>query len=966
MWQKWFIGLFLFGFSGLFMVMGGTAANWKSDPIAGRADLPRLARPLNVDGDLSEWTGILPYPLQTATDIAYCAPTHTWKGESDASGRFYFAWTDRGLAVAAQIADDEVINTNEPKDYFLQDCLEIFVDCRAAGAWLKAPYSAGCFQLVLRPPVAGDNAARCFSPQLSEGLLSKIRCAGKKTATGYDLEMFFPWELCSGFQTVPGARVGFQMVLIDYDRYDKEALQPLRLSWAALGQLNNSPQKFIAGTLCDAIPAPAALDPAVKLDVPACCLDTNAAIRLAISPELAAKLGNRITLNISDWNRHPVLEKTLDRAAAKPAGALLALPEQVWNYRDLPDGVYTVTVSFADPNGGRFGTATRQTVVIRGIDRLQSDVLSRLAAANLAELSQQQPFRAEAWFGVVSAAEWLKRGIEQKQPDYILNAREEIQARLAALNNEPIPEPDSMFGLLNLTRHPEAQTVVEFSRYNENTPPRRAMISMYWGSFPLVGAQVAEYESAAAAQKAYRKYQPAGLRFPLEEVDIEGTPCSLTNANGHVVVAQEDCNPEREVRRISPKGLQSATLITFDQLDKLNVKALAFFAGCPEKPRTFLTDWARKNQLPIIELDRINAYDSVALAGRPDTGPLGRQVAKLLTRRLLVHSAPGCLFFAHGRYFIRINTLSRDIACRFAALIIRNQPVTEAQNDEIRRAVVAALPVKTGKLELPPDRQLFCGDVHMHSIYSDGKPTPLGLLAEAFYCNMDFSVLTDHNAVDGAILTAAIAARNGFGHKIVVGEEVTTKYAHMNAYPLQQLISWTIPDRDVIKEAHRQGAVIQWNHPGEYSIWEDRLSHGIGDTGFDAWEHFPAKYDEWKKAGRLPVLTGSTDTHSGTFGDLQRTIILAPEFSGANLAEAIRSRTVVMIDPDNVNFFCGNNDLMIRLAADALADGGYLKNLKVRRLRDALRRLKVCPLLEASQPERLTHPEVMKISQGGQ
>ncbi len=41
----------------------------------------------------------------------------------------------------------------------------------------------------------------------------------------------------------------------------------------------------------------------------------------------------------------------------------------------------------------------------------------------------------------------------------------------------------------------------------------------------------------------------------------------------------------------------------------------------------------------------------------------------------------------------------------------------------------------------------------MHSFYSDGSPSPVGITLEALYCFMDFSSLTDHNTIEGAILT---------------------------------------------------------------------------------------------------------------------------------------------------------------------------------------------------------------------
>ena len=64
--------------------------------------------------------------------------------------------------------------------------------------------------------------------------------------------------------------------------------------------------------------------------------------------------------------------------------------------------------------------------------------------------------------------------------------------------------------------------------------------------------------------------------------------------------------------------------------------------------------------------------------------------------------------------------------------------------------------------------------------------------------------------------------------------------------------------------------------------------HAPVGTALEGWEHIPPRYDEWKKAGRLPLVLGATDTHSGFYNYPERTVILAPSSSGSDLAEAIR------------------------------------------------------------------------------
>ena len=92
------------------------------------------------------------------------------------------------------------------------------------------------------------------------------------------------------------------------------------------------------------------------------------------------------------------------------------------------------------------------------------------------------------------------------------------------------------------------------------------------------------------------------------------------------------------------------------------------------------------------------------------------------------------------------------------------------------------------------------------------------------------------------------------------------------------------------------------------------LATGLAGTKCDAWEHYVRFYEAWKKNGKLPVMVGTTDTHSGTFGWPERTLILAPSPEGNDLAKAIRRAKVIMISPRGGNFFYGSDKMLkIRL-----------------------------------------------------
>ena len=223
------------------------------------------------------------------------------------------------------------------------------------------------------------------------------------------------------------------------------------------------------------------------------------------------------------------------------------------------------------------------------------------------------------------------------------------------------------------------------------------------------------------------------------------------------------------------------------------------------------------------------------------------------------------------------------------------------------------------------------------------------------HCYMDFASITDHNTTEGAKLAAAMLNKFGFEFPLIIGEEVTTKDWHMNAYPVKELISWELSPFETIKAAHIQGAVIQWNHPGyPRSEWGDaHIDGALKGTGLDAWEHIPVKYEEWKLAGILPVITGTTDTHSGTFSSPERTLIFAPTATGYDVAEAVRwGRVVTVHAAGGPDIFYGSDD-MISVACHLLKNGDKLKILKAERLKKALRNADIAGLIKASPPKQV-------------
>jgi histidinol phosphatase-like PHP family hydrolase len=137
--------------------------------------------------------------------------------------------------------------------------------------------------------------------------------------------------------------------------------------------------------------------------------------------------------------------------------------------------------------------------------------------------------------------------------------------------------------------------------------------------------------------------------------------------------------------------------------------------------------------------------------------------------------------------------------------------------------------------DLPGYVTLKC-DFHIHTVFSDGNVWPIYRISEALRDGLDAIAITDHieytpkkdyipvdlNAAWELTLNAALE-----GNLILVhGAEITRSMppGHLNALFITDASALAKDSvMDVIEEAVRQGAFIQWNHPG----WKSQQPDGI-------------------------------------------------------------------------------------------------------------------------------------------
>ncbi|MCX8010249.1 MAG: PHP domain-containing protein, partial [Ignavibacteria bacterium] len=118
-------------------------------------------------------------------------------------------------------------------------------------------------------------------------------------------------------------------------------------------------------------------------------------------------------------------------------------------------------------------------------------------------------------------------------------------------------------------------------------------------------------------------------------------------------------------------------------------------------------------------------------------------------------------------------------------------------------------------------------DFHMHTVFSDGLVWPTFRVEEAWHEGLDAIAITDHIEYQpkkdyiptnhNASFDIAKSKADELGIVLIKGVEITRRMppGHLNAIFVQDASKLVNDDwKVVVNEAKRQGAIINWNHPG--------------------------------------------------------------------------------------------------------------------------------------------------------
>jgi len=138
----------------------------------------------------------------------------------------------------------------------------------------------------------------------------------------------------------------------------------------------------------------------------------------------------------------------------------------------------------------------------------------------------------------------------------------------------------------------------------------------------------------------------------------------------------------------------------------------------------------------------------------------------------------------------------------------RAGPAPDARIGELAPAVQ-----RPPRRELPADlgHRWLAGDLHAHTVHSDGVLTVPELARFAAGRGLDFLAVTDHNTVSHHAELPAASREHGI--TLLPGQEVTTERGHANALGDMPWVDFREPPDEWLAASERAGGLLCVNHP---------------------------------------------------------------------------------------------------------------------------------------------------------
>ena len=222
------------------------------------------------------------------------------------------------------------------------------------------------------------------------------------------------------------------------------------------------------------------------------------------------------------------------------------------------------------------------------------------------------------------------------------------------------------------------------------------------------------------------------------------------------------------------------------------------------------------------------------------------------------------------------------------------------------------------------------GDLHSHTIHSDGDWTRRELLAAMRKAGLDFIAVTDHNTVshidDGAPSAPAVDAAAESDLLVIAGMELTTFHGHALSLGTRDWIDWGAlpggrPMPQIATEVARLGGYFVIAHPhseGDPACtgcdWRIPEMMPGSSPAVEVWngpwegdshnEKALALWYGWLNEGRRLVATAGSDAHgpSGLVGSVGRNVVWAAALSEQAILRSIAAGRLYLSSGPHLDF----------------------------------------------------------------
>lgn len=173
------------------------------------------------------------------------------------------------------------------------------------------------------------------------------------------------------------------------------------------------------------------------------------------------------------------------------------------------------------------------------------------------------------------------------------------------------------------------------------------------------------------------------------------------------------------------------------------------------------------------------------------------------------------------------------------------------------RPVPRELPASAG-------RRWLAGDLHSHTLHSDGSLTVPEIAALAVSRGLEYLAITDHNTTSHHRELPAMSAR--YGITLVPGQEVTTAEGHAGILGDTGWIDFRRPADDWLDAAEAGGGLMSVNHPvgGPVSwLYEMKRRPPLAEVWHWSWldPTFTHTLAWWHAWGQTAIPVGGSDWH---------------------------------------------------------------------------------------------------------